>query len=304
MLGILLKILQIIGIIFLSILALLILLVLLALFVPVRYKIEGENGKDGLKFTVRLHYLLHLVRGRYDYPEPAEFKMKALWFTVYPHEDRQDKKRTKKDSASKNAEPQKAELQKAEPESEEPEKAEPKERKAEDRKKVQSDKQLPQPQKHKCKKKKKTFGEKIIYTWKHICDKIKHIVDGIKKFFLNIRHYIEILQMEETKAALALCMGEVKRLLKAICPRKIMLDARVGLGSPDKTGYLCGVIGILYPYFGKHIYIVPDFEEFIFEGTFCLKGRLRMATVLRVAWRVYKDKNIRLLLQQFKMEDE
>lgn len=55
---------------------------------------------------------------------------------------------------------------------------------------------------------------------------------------------------------------------KRLRPRKLTVNATVGTGSPDTTGYLYGIYGMVLPKLGKGICITPDFEQAILEGEF------------------------------------
>ena len=79
-------------------------------------------------------------------------------------------------------------------------------------------------------------------------------------------------------------------------PRRINVRAAVGTGDPASTGQVLAVQGILYPWLGDKVQIVPDFEERRFEGEFHLKGQLRAGVVGFYALRLMLDKNVRRLI--------
>ena len=82
MLEIILLILKIIGIVLLSILGLVVLILLLILFVPVRYKAQGEKHEE-IKAEGRVTWLLHLLRIRITYTDgKLKTKGKLLFFTI------------------------------------------------------------------------------------------------------------------------------------------------------------------------------------------------------------------------------
>ena len=93
------------------------------------------------------------------------------------------------------------------------------------------------------------------------------------------------------------------KILKSLRPRKLQADVSVGTGSPDTTGYIMAVAGMLYPTYGKHINIVPDFENTIFEGRIYLKGRITIFILLVHGLAVYLDKDLHKLLKKLKRED-
>ena len=92
-------------------------------------------------------------------------------------------------------------------------------------------------------------------------------------------------------------------MLKSIRPRKLTADLLVGTGSPDSTGYVMAVAGMLYPVFGKSVNITPDFENTIFEGRIFLKGKITVFVILLQALKIFMDKELRRLLKRLKRED-
>jgi len=87
LLSIVLQILKWIGIILGGLVGLVLLLILLVLFVPIRYRIEGQKNESAdahIKFT----WLLHLVRFVVDWESGGELlvKLKVLFFTVWKND--------------------------------------------------------------------------------------------------------------------------------------------------------------------------------------------------------------------------
>lgn len=136
----------------------------------------------------------------------------------------------------------------------------------------------------------------IRYTISRLCDKIKSI-------FADIQYYIEVFQEDETKRAFAFCKQQLCRIWKNIRPSKCKAELKIGTGEPDTTGYILAVHGMLYPLIGNTIAIEPDFENRILEGNFKLKGRITVFVLLRVAIKLYFDKDIRYFLKRFKREE-
>ena len=86
---ILLQILKWIGIVLGGIVALALLIVLLILFVPFRYKLEGEKY-DSITAKGRVTWLLHLVRFTAEYKSGSSLvtKLKVLFFTISDSESK------------------------------------------------------------------------------------------------------------------------------------------------------------------------------------------------------------------------
>lgn len=304
--SIILSILKIIGIILLCILGLLLLAVFVVLFVPIRYKVLADsNINDTDKeyhVTAKVSWLLHLVRGKYEYPSEEGFILKVGPFTVYGKKEKPEKEKKKKTVSQKKKEEAILKEQEKENVSEET-KSEV----------MQSEEIKPEDtdiledafhEEVKEKSKRKTWKEKILYTRQKIYDKINKIRAKIKYILANIKKYINIIQSEEFQAAFALCKDSLIRLFKMIKPRKVKVDGTVGMKSPDQTGYVCAAIGVISPFFKKQqIHVIPDFENFIIKGNVLIKGRIYLFVVLVIAIKAFFDKNIRKVIEMFRKEE-
>lgn len=341
MLHILLLILKIIGIILGALLAIVLVCLGLALFVPVRYQIEAsrteEEGAPPITASAKVTWLLHLVNIRVQYPADVYLRARIFLFTVFrlPQKQKKDdgKKRRKKGRSvegGKNVQETKS-RQEAEshhgtesrPDMEAavsdgkdvvPEMAQTQEPASEtgtvrkpDAVPEQAGSTEPEPEPEKQKKslleklKEKIMQirgifQKIWYTLIGICDKIKAIWE-------NIEYYMDILQSDTFRQAFSLCKGELFSVFSYIRPRKFQADLTIGMDDPAATGQILSYYGMLYPFVGDHVTIVPDFERKRIEGTVFLKGKIKLFTFVRAALRIYFNKNIRKLLKLFKKED-
>lgn len=324
MITILLTILKVLGILLLVLFIVLVFLVLLVLFVPVRYRIslhrkEGEEAPVAVE--VKITWLLHLINAAFSYPEAAFVRVRIFCFTLF----RSDKKKKESDAEPK----QKTDRQKApasnkeEPPSTKEEdkeeqaassstdsgegsKAESPAESAQEATTAQDEGELEKVQEQEEEKnifeKIKEFFQKLFslfqniqYTITQICDKIKHIVN-------NIQYYLNILKSDTFSRVWTLCFGEVFYLLKSILPGKISGSLLIGTGDPASTGQVLAVYGILYPMLGNHITVTPDFERQIVEGELFLRGKITAFKGLKVAWRVYFNRDVRRLIRLFKRE--
>lgn len=120
--------------------------------------------------------------------------------------------------------------------------------------------------------------------------------DTAKRLYRQFIHYKAIWDREETQQAFHLASAQLCRTLRHVLPRRINVRAAVGTGDPASTGQLLAVQGILYPWLGDKVQIVPDFEEKRFEGEFHLKGQLRAGVVGFYVLRLMLDKNVRRLI--------
>ena len=103
---------------------------------------------------------------------------------------------------------------------------------------------------------------------------------------------------ERTKAAVRLVLEQAKIFARQALPRKICGEVRFGTSDPALTGQILGIAGIFYPLFMDNVKVDPDFERTILEGELFLKGRLRIVSAVRIAWRLFRDKNVRYVYRK------
>ena len=334
MLQILFLIIKIIGILLAALLGLAFLLLLLVLFVPVRYRAYGIRSSRECRAEGRVSWLLRLLCIPFSFQEgELEIKVKILGFTVLdplkgeeeafrePVQKKTEQSAGKKEefeasphgkteaavwpasggAVERAAEPEETAERKepAKPEGmgeaerfEECEREEPVDEASEGRFSrflrellrffravIRFFMKIPRKLKNlKC-------------TFQRFCDKIKRMVKRyreMKAFALD----------ERTKAAVSLVWKQAGILLGQALPRKIRGELHFGTEDPALTGQILGAIGIFYPLFMDNVRIDPDFEKPVLEGELSLKGRLRVVTVLRIAWRLYRDKNVRYVYRK------
>lgn len=293
MLTILLKILSILGILLLIILGVLLLIVLTVLFVPVFYKIQGDKKPD-LHISIRANWLLGLIRAQFIYPDPGTVTAKVLFFKVFDS--------GKEEEAQKREEkPQKVKEQKEYKDI--PDRDESRTSHSDNT--AASGKNSAGPS-EKVNRQSEDSGhhdseatekqnpiEKLQYTFRDICDKIKDVRE-------NVTHYKEILLCEDTKGLLNHAFVRLGKILKNIRPRRLRADIRFGTGSPDTTGYAYAIYGILCPYLGRHVLFVPDFEQAVLEGEFYAAGHITVFTLLWHGVFIVLDKRLRQLISKLK----
>lgn len=325
MLHIILTILKIIGIV-LSVLIGIILLVLAAvLFIPVRYRVNGE--KEGETFFVRAEafWFMHILRVKAVYPKPGRTTVKLLWFTLYDSlgEQKTKKKKSRKTRKTEQKEVQSEKIKESKEESIE-KKQDLKEQTSlehpEERKRLEEYRKQDVDDGEETGKirgfiriiikkitgffekikeilrKIKNAAKNIWYTIKRLCDRIVKIRD-------DISYYMEVFGEEETKQAFSLCRRELHRIWKNIRPARCRAELVIGTGEPDTTGYILAMHGILYPIIGNAIIIEPDFENQVLKGKLFLKGRITVFVLLYAVIKIYFDKNIRYFLKRFKREE-
>ena len=88
-------------------------------------------------------------------------------------------------------------------------------------------------------------------------------------------------------------------LWKQIHPRRMRGKVIFGTGDPCSTGELLGVLALFYAWYGNGVQIIPDFEQKRIEGNVSIRGRIRMITLICIAWRIIKNKDGRKLLHEW-----
>lgn len=141
----------------------------------------------------------------------------------------------------------------------------------------------------------RSFFENIQYTIRKFCDKIRSVSD-------TIEYYRSVIEGEAFQRSLALCKGELIRIGKSLKPQKFQAQLLIGMDDPAATGQILAVCGMLYPLLGGHVDVAGDFDRKRLEGHVFVKGKIRFFTFLRVAVKVYFNKDIRKLYKLLKKE--
>lgn len=291
-LTVLLLILKILGIVLLVFLGILLALLLIVLFVPVRYQGSGyreEGDPVPVHVQLKVTWLLHLVRVSFIYPEEAFLKVKVLFFQILPAKEKKKKASNKKEADGKKPKTDKKEV-------------------GSDVSDTTSDQKISDEGNTAVEDGgddrrtlldfvRKLFSaiRNIKYTIRKIYDKINHIIH-------NIRYYIKILQTESFKRAFVLCREQLLRLMKIVLPRKVSGTFTIGMEDPAATGQILSIYGILYPLIGDSITVIPDFEKPVMEGSFRFKGKITAFTLIRIAAKIYFDKDLKRVICLFKKE--
>lgn len=303
MLQVLLLILKIILLVLAAVLGLAVLLVMLVLFVPVRYRAYGKK-KEETFLEAKLSWLFHLVSIPINFRDGVlSAKVKVFGFTVMNLAEQEESGEAgdwKAEGDVRGGSPQEM------PESEErtePAKGEDVSEKAEVIKSLEVGKE-----------KKGVFRDFVHFlkaVWrflKEIPVKIRNLkctfqrfCGKIKRMAKKYRNTKAFVSDERTKAAVRLVRQQAGVLARQALPRTIRGEVHFGTEDPALTGQILGAIGIFYPIFMDNVKVNPDFEQTVLEGELYLKGRLRMATAVRIAWKLFWDKNVRYVYRMLKL---
>ena len=293
---VILQILAVIGIVLLVLLALLILTVLAVLFVPIRYRASGEKEADRIEGVAAVSFLYPFLSFKWQRAgNENRWALRLLGIKL---------KSSRKADKGKVAEPEKTDKGKAEETAQaaKPEKAaEPvKEEKQPATPSVQNaeaEDAARQAEETGTQKTDRGSSEKKArFTISGLCDKMEKIRD-------NVEYYKERLTAEENRLFLKRTKERIFAVLKSIKPKVLTARIVCGTGSPDTTGYVCAVYGMLYPVIEDRISFTADFENKVLDGELSVKGKVRVVTLVRHGIKILLDKQLKVFLKEMKRED-
>lgn len=313
--SIFLSILKIIGIILGILLAILLALVLLIVFLPICYRVEGDfqekneiRGRLSWLFFIRVKFL---AEGK-----KISVRLSILGFkkVLYPAEEkaarkakkqRRSKKRTQKhttpeeqDTVNTGFEDEVEEHDglTVDDDSASIQTAELLSSSATDKSYTTADETFTDSNFSKKKSLPKFRPWHMIKTW---IQKIKKFILSLKENFSNIKKEVSD---ETNKNAVSHIFKELKTLLHHIGPRRGKAQLSYSTGDPATTGELTGVLSIMPLFYKKGIHVVPDFtsDRFYIQGNFRVNGHFQVFHLLGIFIRVYRDKDLRKLMQKFK----
>lgn len=329
MLHIIIFILKIIGILLLVILGLILLLVSSVLFVPITYKVRAER-KDGV-IQVRavagwmfrllsVHYRLHTSQ------EPMQLLQgRILGIPVWkPLEPKKEKpKKAEKKSKEKQSKPKQMEAKQLEQKAEVKSSDKAKERLKKDLTPGTAVATIPQPESEvsrqeqpqdkqaQTKPPRQSILKKLLYAIRRIYGKITDIGRGLFSLVVKLLHMPEkasetigtltdFWNLEENVKARESIWRELKFLWKHSRPRKADLTLHFGFEDPSWTGQCMGVLSILNVWYPGRIFLKPEFEQEIFEGTLYIKGHMMLAVPLLSIFRLWRDENVMKMYRRFR----
>lgn len=304
---VILQILAVIGIVLLVLLALLILTVLAVLFVPIRYRASGEKEADRIEGVAAVSFLYPFLSFKWQRAgNENRWALRLLGIKL---------KSSRKADNGKAAEPEKTEKGKAaEPEKTDKGKAEETAQAAKPEKAAEPVKEEKQPatpsvqnaEAEDAARQAEETGtqetdrvsseKKARFTISGLCDKMEKIRD-------NVEYYKERLTAEENRLFLKRTKERIFAVLKSIKPKVLTARVVCGTGSPDTTGYVCAVYGMLYPVIEDRISFTADFENKVLDGELSVKGKVRVATLVRHGIKILLDKQLKVFLKEMKRED-
>lgn len=315
MLHILLTILKVIGIIILVLISLVILIIAAILFVPIRYSIDAiyDRKVKNLDFKINITYLLHLISVKYIYKDDGlSIKIFGIKTHFFDKETKAMEEKINKET--KMFEKMSSEIKDNMTEMPEAYKQlkkidEERDRLAENVNKTEEniennnkDNDTEENTEEFIKVEKQNIFSRIYSKIKAIIIKIKYrfikFCDTIKKICKNVNDLKEFISDDNTKEAFGFLKEEALLLLKHIRPRSIKGYVHFGFDNPSYTGNLLGLIYMILRGSPKEFRINPDFENKVFDGEIHAKGRVQCYLLLIIGIRLYKNDNLKLLLER------
>lgn len=302
-------ILSIIGIILLVLLIVILVILLLVLFFPITYRFYGSKSED-ISIQFRTKWLFGFFRVHYLYPDPAIFKIKVLWHTLYQKkipsdnhaEDAEtqisakerDTRKSSSDSASQKETTAKRNQENASVSLHEEVSCES----------VSGDETVNTNKdasvENTAESLTDTSSNKILKKIEKIKYTILNIYDKIKEIWKNISYYADLIQEQNTKVLFQHVTMRVGKIFKSIRPRHLKANIVLGTGSPDTTGYAYGLYGMLSAALGPEFIVVPDFEQAILRGELQFSGHITIWVLLINALKLFFDPKLHLFIEKFK----
>ena len=310
--------------------------ILLILFCPVRYRMWGSKDRGGwehARCTARVSWLLGLVSFRICYQNGKEkHSLKLAGISLFGKKKKRRKKKPETDQAQSVTVPKQPASKQADEKPVMPTQADEKPAMpmqadeklavsmqtdseqtdtASDNRKVKES-SVPKPEKSQSSQREGFF--------RRIRAKLKTVLQRIRAFFKKLKNirqtfahimkkakwWMGFLRSEEMKEAFGLIKEQCTGLLKHIFPTRISGNAAFGCEDPAVTGMILAVLGMSIPLHKNCIQISPAFEneESFLEGEVNMKGRIYGIVLLRTGIRIYFNKNIKHIINQWKHKED
>ncbi len=290
-------------------LAVLVIVALAILFAAVRYC--GKISFDDKKAQISIRWLGVVLRVPILITEKdLQWKVRVFGVPILRSDGAHKKRRSKKSSAPKA---QKRKAEKAEETVQKTQESSKQEKKAlsvnleksptapEQEKQIAPKQTTDQREEQSAfrqadEREKKPRGIRQLFLW---LQNVIKIVRKMKKKVHSVQDLVDILRSDAGKAFICIVKENVIHLWKQIHPRRMRGKVIFGTGDPCSTGELLGVLALFYAWYGNGVQIIPDFEQKRIEGNVSFRGRIRMITLICIAWRIIKNKDGRKLLHEW-----
>ena len=131
-----------------------------------------------------------------------------------------------------------------------------------------------------------------------IFDAGENAMEKLEKTRCELQKKAEPFLTDNSRALYRRIFGYLKYFWKCYGPRKIQGWMRYGTGAPDITGQLTGLLYMFLPASADRFELLPDFTETVFETDISLKGHIRACHMIKVAFLLWRDKQLRGLIRK------
>ncbi len=306
-------ILKIVGVILLILLTLVLSALLLILFVPVRYRFQGR-WDEIRKGSIQISWLLHLLclRGGYEAEEGLWYRISLCGFSL--SDSRREEKTEKKEDGTKAS--GRAEQAAAREEILREEKASGCAEEKLDRegsggtdplpgeafsdgaapRQTAEPPRPPEKEKPRVKKWKPSLKTRFLEKKQKLKQRLLQIIQKLQSICGRINQASEFVKREENQASFRLLFHQSKKLIAHLWPKKGKGTVVFGFDDPYTTGQLVAAASMLYPFYYEHLTLRPDFEDPVFKADGFFSGRIRIASLLWIAFGVWRHKHTRQMI--------
>ena len=117
-------------------------------------------------------------------------------------------------------------------------------------------------------------------------------------YLRNIKKYYNMIFDSQYKNAFSFLKDTGVRLLKHIRPSETYADLVIGTGDPCNTGFVFGMLGLLYVVWPGKYHIEPDFEQKIIQGNIKVKGSVLCVIFLYHMIRIMRNDDVKVMVKQ------
>ena len=330
MLHIILLILKIIGIIILSILGLLLLTLLASLFVPVIYRIQGAKHGEEMHGGGKLFWLFISAKASIDNKDKSvKVKIRIFGIPLKVYQKIGSAigkvckslakifkkvvslfKREVKTTVEKDITIAKADVKDIVEQIKDEEVA--KIEKSVEKSEANEEKTVQNYDENITKMEKRQEGLwdrikailiKIYYFPQQLYQKAQKIYLTISELCGKMKQWKEFLTGDTFKRALRFALENGKLMLKYVLPRKIIGNITYGFDDPAVTGQTLAVLSAITPLYKGKFKVVPMFNQEILEGDILMKGHVFGFPFVGIAWRAYRNKDVKEVIYHFSQKE-
>lgn len=135
--------------------------------------------------------------------------------------------------------------------------------------------------------------KKLRFSFRVFCDKLKsgrETADTVREWIGD----------EKNRDSVRLLLRQAKKLFKHVFPRKGHAQVTFGFDDPYTTGQALALLSPFYPLYGRVLELCPVFDQSVLSGEADIGGRIRLASLLWLAFQVYRDKHTWNLIRNFR----